>query len=316
MSQSSSVLPAEERLTRPTTDPWVLDSAGKQLGSHLCLAVAALLLVVSNGRWIIPAAAWISPIFLVRFLRTQRPLWGLCLAAVASICAALVSWWEMVPAPGVLYVLIVTLTALCQLLPYVIDRLLYRRLDGVLQTLILPTAWVSVEYVNSLFNPYGTWGAAGYTQVGNLSLMQMVSVTGVFGVGFLIAWFASVVNQAWENGWEWQRIRFCTGLFASVFAVVLLAGGSRLAFFPPTSENVRVASITASDELRNTTDPDRLAAELNVSIKESIPDVVWQALDSNARIVHEYYGDGGGEPNRQWLQNRKPVSVSGAPGKH
>ena len=38
-----------------------------------------------------------------------------------------------------------------------------------------------------------------YTQYGNLPLLQVISLTGAYGVSFLIAWFASVGNRAWEQ---------------------------------------------------------------------------------------------------------------------
>ena len=33
------------------------------------------------------------------------------------------------------------------------------------------------------------------------------SVTGVFGIAFLIAWSASVVNWAWDHDFQWDAIR-------------------------------------------------------------------------------------------------------------
>jgi apolipoprotein N-acyltransferase len=54
----------------------------------------------------------------------------------------------------------------------------------------------------------------------------------VFGIGFLVAWFAAVVNDAWDKKFEWRRIRFTAGSFGAVLAIVLLAGAVRLTFFP------------------------------------------------------------------------------------
>ena len=42
--------------------------------SYLWLAVAAALFLFTGGLWIIPLAAWLTPLFLLRFVRTQRPL--------------------------------------------------------------------------------------------------------------------------------------------------------------------------------------------------------------------------------------------------
>ena len=42
--------------------------------SYLWLALAAALFVFYSGQWVIPLAVWLAPLFLLRFVRTQRPL--------------------------------------------------------------------------------------------------------------------------------------------------------------------------------------------------------------------------------------------------
>ena len=88
----------------------------------------------------------------------------------------------------------------------------------------------------------GTWGALGYTQHGNLPLMQLASVTGIWGIGFLIAWFAAVVNWAWNRQFDWGAIQSGILLYAAVWGLVMLAGGARLAFASEAS-TVRIAGI-------------------------------------------------------------------------
>ncbi|MBN1813788.1 MAG: hypothetical protein JXA14_18250 [Anaerolineae bacterium] len=132
-------------------------------------------------------------------------------------------------------------------LPYVADRLLAPRLSGLASTLVFPLAWVVVEYVRSIVMFSGTWGAVAYTQYHNLSLMQVVSVTGLWGLSFLIAWLAPIVNYAWERGFAGRRVRLVSGTYAAVLILVLLFGGARLAFFPATSRTVRVAAVFRTD---------------------------------------------------------------------
>jgi apolipoprotein N-acyltransferase len=292
MSQSSSVLtPVRSVKSGPATFEAAARGAGHSPWSYVWLSVALLLFVVANGGWIIPIAAWISPVFLLRFLRTQRPVWGLCLASASMTCAAFVSWWGMVPAPGVLYFVIVGLVTAGALVPFAVDSLLFQRFDGLPRTLILPTALVSMEFLTAQISPYGSWGAIGYTQVGNLPLLQLVSVTGVVGIGFLVAWFAAVVNEAWDKKFEWRRIGFAVGSFGAALVIVLLAGAVRLTFFPPAGETVRVASITAPDDLRDGVNPAHLAADLHLKLDGSMPDAVWRALSRNSRTLNQYLAE-------------------------
>jgi apolipoprotein N-acyltransferase len=68
-----------------------------------------------------------------------------------------------------------------------------------------------------------------YTQAGNLTLLQLLSVTGIWGITFLIGWFAAVVNQALES----PRRLLPLGVFTAVYLSVVIGGAARLAFFPP-----------------------------------------------------------------------------------
>lgn len=91
------------------------------------------------------------------------------------------------------FILVVTVS-LVGVLPFLADRLIAPRLKGFVSTLVLPLAFVTLEYVKLLTSSYGSWGSLAYTQYGNLPLLQILSVTGLWGITFLIAWFASVVN--------------------------------------------------------------------------------------------------------------------------
>jgi apolipoprotein N-acyltransferase len=288
MSQSAELLPVPLNTPQRPSVAATRRDFGSAVGSYGCLAAALVTYLVSNGRWIVPVAAWIAPVFLIRFVRTRRPFWGLCLAFVGLTGVAYVSWWGMVPAPGVLYFVIVTTITAGQLAPVAIDRLLCSRFDGVARTLILPCAVVSCEFASFAISPYGTWGALGYTQFPNLPLLQLVSVTGLCGVAFLIGWFAAVVNDAWEKAFVWSRFRRTACSFAAVSAIVLIGGAMRLAFFPPMAETVRIASITAPDDLLDGVNLTKLGETLRVRFGSSIPDVVWRALVRNTQPLNAY----------------------------
>ena len=74
--------------------------------TYLWLALGAILLLFANGRWIIPLAIWLAGVFIIRFLRTQKPVRGLILVLLASIVVTIVAWRGMIPVPGVFYYLI------------------------------------------------------------------------------------------------------------------------------------------------------------------------------------------------------------------
>jgi apolipoprotein N-acyltransferase len=110
--------------------------------------------------------------------------------------------------------------------------------------LVFPTAWVVTEYVAS-HGPYGSWGSTAYSQYGNLPLLQILRITGLWGITFLIGWFAAVCNWLWEDAFESVYARRGAWLCFGTITMVMLPGDARLAFFPPSSPTVRVASISA-----------------------------------------------------------------------
>ena len=68
--------------------------------SLIWLVLGAVLTLVSTGRWVIPLAAWLAPIFLLRFTRSRRPLAGYVLLWVATAIAGTIAWWGVLPFPS------------------------------------------------------------------------------------------------------------------------------------------------------------------------------------------------------------------------
>lgn len=81
---------------------------------------------------------------------------------------------------------------------YLADHLLARRIGGLAGTLVFPCTLVITKFIYS-HGPQGSGGALPYIQTGNLPLRQLLSVTGLWGIPFLIGWFASVAGQTWQQ---------------------------------------------------------------------------------------------------------------------
>ena len=211
----------------------------------LWLLAGLAFFLISNGRWIVPAAAWLAPIFLLRFTRSARS-WVHLLALLTLMCvAARVMLYGIIPNLGLLTLALTVYYGLLWFLPYLIDRWLVRS-SGTLSTLVFPCAYVAVEYVQAVAN--GSWGAIAYSQVENLPLLQLSAVTGMWGITFVITWTAACAVTMWD---EWTRGRRPWRLAASVaavLAIVLLGGGLRIAR-APSGDSIAVASFTAAAQL-------------------------------------------------------------------
>ncbi|HSF83064.1 MAG TPA: nitrilase-related carbon-nitrogen hydrolase [Anaerolineales bacterium] len=205
--------------------------------SYLWLALGAVLLCLSTGQFRLAFAAWVAPAFLIRFIRSQRAGKGYWLTLLAMYVSLAISWRAILaqffPSWPV-YLIFIVFIAVQNSLPYLADRLLVPRLKGFTATLVFPLAVTALFLLSNLRNPFGSFGTPGYEQYNNLALIQLVSVTGLWGLTFLVSWFGPVANWAWERSFSWPQIRAGLAIFAGVVGVVLLFGGLRLAF--PTSQ--------------------------------------------------------------------------------
>jgi apolipoprotein N-acyltransferase len=219
------------------------ENQATKVGISLGLLLAGSLLVgFSMGRWLAPLAAWIGPALILRYARDHRAGRGYLLVIVACILAVFIGFGAFFPPP--LGVFIVVGYGLLLSLPYLADRLMFERLPGFSSTFVYPLAATTLEFLNARANPLGTWGATGFTQYGNLPLMQLASVTGMVGITFLMGWFAAVANWAWENRSRGGEILRGLAAFVVVLAAVYIFGFLRLNV-APSSETVRVVGVTA-----------------------------------------------------------------------
>ena len=93
--------------------------------------------------------------------------------------------------------------------------------------------------------PLGSFGAQAYTQYDFLVFAQLASLTGMWGITFLIAWFGSLVNWAWERGFQWQPVKSGAIPYAVIMLLVFVYGSVRLMATPEPTATVKVASFTA-----------------------------------------------------------------------
>ena len=233
-------------LTYAPPAPAPADRRGRS--AYLWLIAAGVLFAFTAGRWTFPPAAWLAPLFLLRFVRVRPAVPGLLLAWLARyLVAAAVTLPGTVAVAGSRYYLSVLVVITAAMLPYTVDRFVTHRVPGFAGTLVFPVAVVSLEYVLS-FGPTGTINSLANSQYGDLPLVQLVSVTGIWGITFLIGWFASVANWAWERGFVWPRIRTGAVAYAVVLVAVVVAGLARLTLTSPGPGVVRVAAISASKQ--------------------------------------------------------------------
>jgi apolipoprotein N-acyltransferase len=257
----------------PITDRW----------SFLWLAIGTVLTFFSTGQWTIPLVTWLGSIFVLRFMRSQPVLRGYFLAWVTNFIMVSLAWWSILGYGTPLSTFIVTMaisTLFIGALPFLLDRLMVPRIPGFTSTLIYPLSVTALEFLTISANPLGSIGAQAYTQYNSPVLMQLVSVTGMWGITFLVTWFASVANFIWEHSSSWPGIRRGVAIYSGFMLLALAYGNIRLAFPHQESGTMRVHGFVASDG--HVIKPRLLEAQ-----RES-----WQAYRDLSAEIQKLYLDG------------------------
>ena len=218
------------------------------------LVIFGLLNLFASGRWTVAAAAWLAPLFGLRYLHTYPKRRKYLFFYLVLWLTLAVSWYGATPIFGPAHFIFMAVNALIGVIPFYMDSWLAPRLrrNGRLPfiaTFIFPLTGTALEFLLSSSSPIGNFGAVGYSQYGIPIFTQVTAVTGMLGLAFLVSWFPAVINWAWENNFEWQRVRAGVITFGVVLALVAGYGIVRLATAPAIGslDTVPVASFTMAE---------------------------------------------------------------------
>lgn len=258
----------QKRVTYPISDRW----------SYLWLGIGTLF----SFFWVLPLAIWLAGIFQIRFTRSQKTLRGFLLISLASFAVFALTLRDYLPLPMPVYLVSMLIMALTVGgIPFLADRLLVPYLPGFLATLVYPLAVTAMDYFGAMSNPAGSLGAQAYVQFGNQSLIQLASITGMWGITFLVSWFGPVVNWAWERDLNWQEIKRGTAVFVGIILLVFIYGSARLAYASEVTESVRMHGITEAGM-------GDLWGEMNRMVRED----GWQAMRQVSAEHQDQYLEG------------------------
>jgi apolipoprotein N-acyltransferase len=154
---------------------------------------------------------------------------------------------------------LITIAFVVEFLLFMIPLVLLIKLSGKWGFMIVPAAWVVFDYVRSIGILGYPWGIVGTTQFQFLPLIQIASITGVWGVDFIVllcnaslAWAlaASACRWTWVDGFTafnttiptdagtaWRSFRanprariqhpqsfFPIAIFVGIFGICLVTG--------------------------------------------------------------------------------------------
>jgi apolipoprotein N-acyltransferase len=104
----------------------------------LWFCLGCLLLLFSYGANNVPLAAWLSPVFLLHFVRRQRCRVWMPLLFLAQTAASAFQFRGMFPVTGMAYYVSLVVGSFQSLIPFAADAWLGRRIGGIASTLVFP----------------------------------------------------------------------------------------------------------------------------------------------------------------------------------
>jgi apolipoprotein N-acyltransferase len=146
------------------------------------------------------------------------------------------SWGDLAYGIGLPWPLIVIsflMSAVVFALGVLLARSFLRRNSLFLAAIAFPVWWIVYEYVSATVSPHSTYGNLAYTQMDCLPLIQIASVTGIWGITFVVFLFAGVAGALLSGAGNRQQRRMVTIVTAVVLCAVFLFGGWRLRSNPP-----------------------------------------------------------------------------------
>ncbi|WP_167464504.1 nitrilase-related carbon-nitrogen hydrolase [Nocardia brasiliensis] len=181
-----------------------------------------------------------------------------------------------------------------------LTRALLRRARPGFAVLALPAVWVSVEFLLAVAGPFGAWWSIAYSQAALLPLIQTASLTGVWGITFLMLLMPSAVAVLFAPELtRAQRLRPTAAAAAGV--VVLLAFGCWRLAAPAEKGTVTVGLVAVAQP------------------PEYVPVDSAAGRDMVTRVVHEIerLADRGADvvvlPEKSWRAEETTVALLAEP---
>ncbi len=205
-----------------------------------------IFMTLSNGKYLMGFATWLFPVLFLFGIKDMKPVKGLLILLLATAVSTYVSFDGLIPAipiPGFKFVPAIAGSLVA--FAFYLQHKGFNKSKSIKMTLILPSVYALLEYMNYYFNPNGTFSLLGYSQHNLLPIAQIASLIGVVGITFVIMWFASLIY--------WYMINFKSEsankqILIPVLIFTLLIGyGSLRMLSKEDSPTVSVAGIHTID---------------------------------------------------------------------
>ncbi|NNF34792.1 MAG: hypothetical protein HKN68_11815 [Saprospiraceae bacterium] len=190
----------------------------------------------------IDLTGWLIPIGILYFTRSSHPLKGYLWAVLFMMIISVIGGLFTSPLPIVAIIISAPIAAFPEMVPYLIDRFMHRRLSPLLASILFPAVAVSLEYMMSTI--FSSIGILASTQTHFVEMIQWASVAGVYGISFIMYWTASTL-VGWMLSEEDSPLNYKPWLITIL--MILLFGAIRINTTSEIKDTVKVAGIAVEE---------------------------------------------------------------------
>ncbi|MES0491696.1 MAG: nitrilase-related carbon-nitrogen hydrolase [Leptospirales bacterium] len=265
------------------------------LSKSVLLTLSAICILGAGMRWNIPIMGWLFPIPLLLYMRvgykksilllvmliafvgqylkiTSEPL-HIAIAAMAGIQAAIFTWIVL----------------------FIVEKIRHQ-LESRKQKyseIIVSVSFASLitvgEYVIAQFSGLGVWGMIANTQLENLPLLQLASITGAYGISFLMCLTASmsesIIYSLTQGKSPTSRV-LKAGMGVLVLNILVFSYGGIRLDFQGQGATMRVATVSAKDySIQDISQTGDLGNKARNGNNNEVYDLIEKASNQKAEMV-------------------------------
>lgn len=231
-----------EKAWKDIMNKYIMDKPYGLLHGIFSIILIALAYYLSTEYWIF---SWIAPLVLCLYALEVSLVTTFCTGFFSYFIGAsnphavlpIVVYWPLIAANAIVFAIILT-----------IFRYFAIRRKSWVTSFVFASGLTAYEFIASLYSPHGAVGSIAYTQISNLLIIQIASITGIWGITFILSLIPASIALAWYCP---QNRRF--GIKASIIPLSLLLLTIIFGFYrlnmPSEGVNVKIGIAAISTSL-------------------------------------------------------------------
>ena len=210
--------------------------------NSLYLLTGTILSIFSIGKWNIPITIYIWPFCFLHYLHiNNNKIKSLIIVYFCVLIANLIRWIGCSNLNIYYDLLCGVYFSISTIFPFIIDLIFWRRVAKWKNIFIYPLSLAFTEYILSFYY-FSNNNLLAYSQLDNITFLQIISLFGTFFLSFIIALFASTLDYSINIYFKEKKISKFFYYYIAINIIIYLYGGIIL-LTPYNKETFRAVSV-------------------------------------------------------------------------